>query len=457
MNSPGITGKKHFGKLSKKAYTIRQVDFAHPEYCTDCHPTGCILDGSCIPGSTWRELFVNIINDFRAKRNPNIRKLFQKNLNPNSNRPFFTKEKPNGAARQIASGHWVYVNYNIATIVEIIGKLCQYCGVNLDKVIITYAPKIGINIEDASDLPNSVVESLSESSVEDALGDMGIPKKVMTTILKEYTRGIKFDATTLRLLFDKAGTKIHDDVITAMKRFLFRRADDIYFLLDAVAEPTTRNDIIIQADEFLDEFGCFEVMVLYDKFAERVSDKCIVDMSTFEDFYKFICIRDVRCVTASGIRIARVSGKSTDVLFRSVAEKVIGVADKAGIVSEDELRDNHLPAFTCETISGIIKNYADSLLETEINGSIYYQTYDALGLSEEFSETLSEILSEIDDLQLEPSEAILHAALSLKKGHNFRLEYNIGNDKAFRSLITACYKGEPVRKWKYGLFTEIQE
>ncbi len=42
---------------------------------------------------------------------------------------------------------------------------------------------------------------------------------------------------------------------------------------------------------------------------------------------------------ASGIRIARVSGKSTDVLFRSVAEKVIGVADKAGIVSEDELRD----------------------------------------------------------------------------------------------------------------------
>ena len=259
------------------------------------------------------------------------------------------------------------------------------------------------------------------------------------------------------MLFDKAGTKIHDDVITAMKRFLFRRADDIYFLLDAVAEPTTRNDIIIQADEFLDEFGCFEVMVLYDKFAERVSDKCIVDMSTFEDFYKFICIRDVRCVTASGIRIARVSGKSTDVLFRSVAEKVIGVADKAGIVSEDELRDNHLPAFTCETISGIIKNYADSLLETEINGSIYYQTYDALGLSEEFSETLSEILSEIDDLQLEPSEAILHAALSLKKGHNFRLEYNIGNDKAFRSLKTACYKGEPVRKWKYGLFTEIQE
>jgi hypothetical protein len=84
---------------------------------------------------------------FIAKDNPNIGRLFNQPLLSGSNHLFLLKDKPNGAAKQITTGHWVYVGFNVATLVDIIGKLCRYCGVSLDSVKITYAPKTNKGVE----------------------------------------------------------------------------------------------------------------------------------------------------------------------------------------------------------------------------------------------------------------------------------------------------------------------
>lgn len=88
---------------------------------------------------------------------------------------------------------------------------------------------------------------------------------------------------------------------------------------------------------------------------------------------------------------------------------------------------------------------------------VCYQTLDALGLSDEFSDTLAEVLEQISDLGLTPSEEMLRTALSINLGVNFKEEYNIPNDKTYRRLIETYYKNAPKRKWIRGIFAEVPE
>jgi hypothetical protein len=127
-----------------------------------------------------------------------------------------------------------------------------------------------------------------------------------------------------------------------------------------------------------------------------------------------------------------------------------------GTIDEDILRDKY-SAFSAELLTVIIKEHAEELVKTEINGIACYQTLDALGLSDEFTDTLAEVLEQLDDLALVPSEEVLHTALSIRLGVNFKAEYNIPDDKTYRRLIETDYKNAPKRKWLRGIFAEVPD
>ncbi|MEG1999706.1 MAG: hypothetical protein RR015_06795, partial [Bacteroidales bacterium] len=97
------------------------------------------------------------------------------------------------------------------------------------------------------------------------------------------------------------------------------------------------------------------------------------------------------------------------------------------------------------------------LFKIEINGITCYQTLDALGLSDEFSDTLAEALEQVDEIGLVPNEEVLHTVLSMRLGVNFKTEYNIPDDRTYRRLIATYYKETPKRKWKRGIFREVQD
>ena len=107
-----------------------------------------------------------------------------------------------------------------------------------------------------------------------------------------------------------------------------------------------------------------------------------------------------------------------------------------------------------DLLARILKEHTEQLVKTEINGIVCYQTLDALGLTDDFSETLADVLEEIDNLGLTPSEDILHTALSIRLGVNFKSEYNVPDDKTYRKLIEMYYKSSPARKWRGGVFAE---
>lgn len=126
-----------------------------------------------------------------------------------------------------------------------------------------------------------------------------------------------------------------------------------------------------------------------------------------------------------------------------------------GSCNEDDLHTKFC-AFSMDLLGKIIKQCAaDELIRVEINDSVCYQTYDALGLPENFSEQLAEVVERMDEIGLILNRDALHTALSLKIGVNFMAEFNLPDWDTFQRLIAAFYKGEPHREWKHYIFGEV--
>lgn len=296
---------------------------------------------------------------------------------------------------------------------------------------------------------------------EVAISEITISHSVIEILTRDYATGFRFEPTSLRLLSTAAGVEIDERMQANLKNKMFIRNDGICFLQDIVCDTTTREDIINIADGFLSEYGCFEISELYKLVEEKLNLKCIGDVSDFESFYEQINNSDVRCVAAPqiGNRIARLRTVNVWGTFETISEKIVSIIREEyyGSVNEDELK-SRFKAFSTDLLSKMIKSCApNNLVRVEINQSVCYQTFDALGLPEDFSDVLSEILERFEDIGLEPSQDSLHTAISLKIGVNFFKEFNLPEWETFRRLVSKFYKAEPRREWKQNFFWEVTE
>jgi len=541
----------------------QHVDFAHPELCMRCDPETCIVEGKSFYGRNWRELLIALTEHFLLS-NPKAKELYLKSVYTNGERPFLLKEKPkNGlAARQISNGYWVFLNLGIKDLVFTIGKLCQFCGVSLKDVDITYVPKTtggsegktmdileydsaqfaqqpvrgafrswltehnpewsngtvtmhysdayylfnnecGITLEEALNaedglqraydaierhfinnptqinnpsgsargylrslrmlkefLDEKFPELFNKDSINAASATI-IPDSLIEVLTQNYASGFRFDTTALLLLGAASGVEIDERMQAALKQKMFRRDDGIYFLLDTVTDASTRNDIVEFADAFLQEYGCFEIPEFYKLYEDKVNPKCIGNADDFESFYEQIGNSGVRCVAAPqiGNRIARFSNGNVWGTFKEVSAKIVAaITDEFyGSVNEDDLHSK-FSAFSIDLLAKIIKSCAaDELVRVEINDSICYQTFDTLGLPKNFSDVLSATLEKLGDIGLEPSQDVLHTAISLKLGVNFLSEFNLPDWDTYRRLITVFYKAELRREWKRNIFGEVTD
>jgi len=427
--------------------TPLRVDFDRPGLCAGCDPVACIVEGKDLSGKNWRDILVNLTEHFISNK-PQANELYTKSVYPNGERPFLLKDKPLLSARQISNGYWIYMNLGIKDLVFTIGKLCQFCDVNLSDIEITYTPKSIRTFDEVFVVPSDINNAQT------------IPEPVLSVLLNEYTNGFRFDSTSLRLLSRKTDFDIDEHMQSALKQQMFSRDDDIYFLFDLIASTETRKEIVDFADLLLAEYGCFELPELYRLYADRLNRKIIINADNFEKFYEQIGNPNVRCVAAPyiGNKIARFR-KNANVWrnFEAIANKIIAVASDefAGVISEDDLHAKFC-AFSADLLAKIIERCADDrLIHTEINDIVCYQTLEALGLPENFSNTLSETLERLEELNLSPTEDVLHTALSLTLGVNFMADYNLPTQKIYRRLIDISYKGEPRRQWYGGVFMEV--
>lgn len=285
-----------------------------------------------------------------------------------------------------------------------------------------------------------------------------VPKAVINALKKNYASGFRFEATYINLLSNVSNTDVDILMQEALKHMMFRRDDDLYFLLDTVADAAIRKDIIGFANRYLEEYGCFEILEFYKLYEDKVNSICIRNAYDFESFYEQIETSGVRCVQAPyiGNRIARYSNGAVWSIFKDVAAKIVTVItdEYYGSCNEEDLHARFC-AFSTDLLGKIIRQCAaGELIRVEINESVCYQTFDALGLPENFSEQLAKTLERLDEIGLEPTQDTLHTAVSLQLGINFMAEYNLPDWETYRRLIAIFYKAEPHREWKSNIFGE---
>lgn len=288
-----------------------------------------------------------------------------------------------------------------------------------------------------------------------------VPDALLAALNRNYASGFRFDTTYINLLSNASGVVVDERVQSALKQIMFHRDDDIFFLLDTVADAAMRKNIVDFADAYLQEFGCFEIPEFYRLYEDKVNPNCVRNADDFESFYGQISNSGVRCVRTPqiGNRIARVSNGNVWGAFETIASKIVSVITEKfyGSCNEDDLHIIFC-VFSTDLLGKIVKYCAaNELIRVEINGSVCYQTFDVLGLPENFSEVLAETLEKLDDIGLEPTQDVLHTAISLELGLNFKEEFNLPDWDTYRRLIAAFYKAEPRREWKSNIFWEVAD
>ena len=262
---------------------LRIVDFTHPELCTGCNPTSCTVEGNDYDIGNWRDILVVLAKAFLQSK-PKAMELYHTNLYPKSERKFLLRDRPIFSARQLSNGYWVNVNLSIKDLVFTIGKLCEFCGVDLNNVNITYVPKQNAG---GMRLKLPYINTVSTESID----FVRVPDVLIDALNEHYSMGFRFEITYISLLSNVSGMEMDARMQAALKRMMFHRDDGIYFLLDIVADSITRKDIIDFADDYLHEYGCFEVSELYKLYADKVNSKCITYIPV--DSYGTVSVADI--------------------------------------------------------------------------------------------------------------------------------------------------------------------
>lgn len=427
-----------------------RVDFAHPDACSGCNPVSCVVEDRAFNVHNWRDILIELTEYFLATK-PQAQELTLRSIYQRGKHPFLLKNKPHGYvdSRQVSNGYWVYLNLSIRNLVFAIGRLCIFCGVNLADVDIRYFPKQIVAETASANSQGTCPKTPTQSSII-------IPSTLLDALKENYSGGFRFEATYINLLANASGVNIDESLKAELERHMFRRKDDVFFLLDQVSDKVTRNELLATANAYLHKYGCFEISELHRQFENRLNRICIRNVEDFESFYQQIAQSGVRCVAAPqvGNRIARYNNGNVQTSFEAITKSIIIFITEScyGSCTEGNLH-NEFQAFSADLLGKLIRIFAENeLICVEINDSICYQSFETLGLPQNFADTLITILDRLDEIGLPPSQEVLHTAISLELGVNFRTEFSLPNWNTFRRLIASCFKGEPRREWKNNIF-----
>ncbi len=177
------------------------------------------------------------------------------------------------------------------------------------------------------------------------------------------------------------------------------------------------------------------------------------DENDFADFLEYLLPNEVRAASVYRCKILRPVGVKTDEAVTALSERLLSVTADSGCVTEDDLFEL-CPYMTGDFLQKLMTDKSDEIIVTYINDILCYQTIEALGLDESFSDAINAVLDRIEELSLAPTQEIIHALLSVEMGMNIKASYDISDDKTFRRVVAMYYTGERSRRWRGNSFLE---
>ncbi len=344
-----------------------------------------------------------------------------------------------------------------------IRDLIKYCDLDVSNISIRYmSTGDGNESERMPRFRYSNNATLFNSKIDDTFTLILIelpgvvPQKIKDVLIVDYPNGFDFNGTTVRLLQTKTDCSFTEEELRRLKAKMYKRGDGLYFLHDSIVDREVCLQICEYANVVLDKFHCFELDALYGRFGRNFNSVCIRDLKDFEEWFFTRFSGNVKATNYGDGRFIRLKSIRQEVVIEELAQKISYELKKNGGTLEEEKALTIFDAFSSKFLHELIRQETDDVIVCQINGRTCFQTFDAMGIPEDFTTELSKTLSKIDEFELEPTLEIINALLSLVFGYNFRKNFNIPNDKTYRRLIETYYQCV-ARSWKSGFFRESDE
>lgn len=136
------TGNSDLLSCSNKRRDLVRLDFKNYTFFLGTYPVDCKIAGEKIEATTWSDFFVKVIELFLKKFSIRMKDLYQYPLYGRSIDPFFMKNEIEGRfCQKLHNGYWINCNYNTPAKLKRIVKLCLFCGVRRDQILLYGAKK----------------------------------------------------------------------------------------------------------------------------------------------------------------------------------------------------------------------------------------------------------------------------------------------------------------------------
>lgn len=424
-----------------------QFDFTNSEQFESTVPVYCNVKGYDLEGKNWTRIFIVLVEHEIEKDNPALELLYKQPLTANrKNRPFFLTEKIEGLyCSKLSNGYWINVNYNIPGLMDLILAFCLRCGYDKTDLVIYGMPKGSVS---------NLISKYTKNEVEAISQYDRIPLSLRNAIKTSYTTGMRFDDTVFSLLSNQSGFQITKAMRDILQKEMFKRNDGLYFLSEQIADKKGIKTIKEETLSFLETYKLCEVSKLYEMKSLDESIAPIRDEEDYADYLAFLLPDSIRVGKIYTFKIVRPTGISINDATTYLTNKILATITENGCMIEDDLLKTY-PIVSGQFLKKLLEKKTDEVVTTTINDFLCYQTIDAMGFDESFSETLNSVLEKANELELLPSVEVLHILLSVEIGQNFRNTYGIPDDKTFRQIIAMYYRGEKAREWKAGNFMEV--
>ena len=164
------------------------VDFSRPGLCAQTRPMSCTINGQVVAldKKYWSQLLVSITEWLIVEKNSYLDDLDRQPIH-GSKVLLMSNKSSFGNCSQLSNGKWIYTNYNPQAIVKIIGNLCRHCGVDLDKVVITYMPKNEFNLCNERNITSSTETNTDISD--------NVKAAVISILEERFPNGIRSNST----------------------------------------------------------------------------------------------------------------------------------------------------------------------------------------------------------------------------------------------------------------------
>ena len=427
-------------------------------------PTRAIFGGEKIFPQSWASLY-HIIVSLLSDRYP---KLLQEFLCENAQEKRIVdfldlreynaiKDKYRHSLKRVGDAFYLNVNHTPEYICDKIAKCLDFCGCERDSLKIYY---VGVNKQDSIDslIKKNEPKEQSDKPYKFDNNDLAKVFSIVSAIRESFPNGFCFNNSNVVFLERKLREQIDSNLLACVRNLMFERSDKSCFLLDVVIDSKLKAELFERINEYLLNNACFELQFLYDEYLERLNKSFIRDIRDFEDLLKKFDQLGLIFSNIGEYRVARSASYNTEKELIDFLRKRIQKAteDNYGLLKGDLIFGLFI-GLSPDFLLYLVDKNCEEVFAKEVGESLYFQTFEGLGIPEGFSHSIHNVLSLTEELELDPSVDTINALLSMELGYNIRRVCNVTNSQTFKNLIELYYEDNPSRKWEGGLFVEDEE